>query len=128
MNGAIVVLTKGKGKGKGAAKGDSRAMKGFHSKSAGKGGEAFDGYCHHCGGYGHRKAQCKHLDLEMAAKGKGKGKGKGRDKGKGKGLYYSGPWEEPGEEDETCQEESPENDKAEIADDSWWLEIGRAHV
>ena len=67
------------------------------------------------------KAQCKHLDLEMAAKGKGKGKGKGRDKGKGKGLYYSGPWEEPGEEDETCQEESPENDKAEIADDSWWL-------
>ena len=79
LNGATMVLAKGKGKGKGTAKGDSRA-KGASSKSAGKGGDGFDGNCHHCGANGHRKAQCRDLGVELAAKGKGN---TGKVKGKG---------------------------------------------
>ncbi len=95
LTGAIMALSKGKGKGKGlAGKGpgvqrpdwrprlDSTCQKG-----GGKKGDAFDGYCHYCNGYGHRKSQCRLLDQEMAAKGKGKGRGKGKGKDKGKGLY-----------------------------------------
>ena len=55
VNGAIMALAKGKGKGKGAAKGDAKA-KGTSPKSAGKGGDVFDGTFHHCGAYCHRKA------------------------------------------------------------------------
>jgi hypothetical protein len=77
---AIQALSKGKGKGgfqKGFGKG---GMKG--GTNPGKGGGApaegsaeFNGVCHHCGIWGHRRSDCRRLDTEMTKKGGGKGKG-----------------------------------------------------
>ncbi len=103
---AIVALTKGNGKGKrvsgrgprgGAGAGhkvDGRAVGATYSNSKGSGkkGEVFDGYCHHCNGYGHRKSQSRLLDQEIAAEGKGEGKSRG------KGLCYPGA-DKQGDED-----------------------------
>ena len=72
-------------------------------KSAGQGGDWCDGTCCHCGSYGHKKAQRKHLDVEMAAKGKGN---RGKGPVKGKGFYHVGT----NEEDET---ETPRTTKRE---------------
>jgi hypothetical protein len=85
---AICALTKGKGKGKsGGFKGKGSDGKGFKSGwptteygkgnpkggkpsnlAGGKGGKGttFDGTCHHCGKYGHRKVECRALDAEMS--------------------------------------------------------------
>ena len=86
------------------AKGDSTA-KGTSPKSA-------------CGAYGHRKAQCKQLDVEMEAKGKGY-----KGKGKGKGLYYAGTNEENETEDimDRQEKEESEQQSEETPDDAWWL-------
>jgi hypothetical protein len=84
---AICALSKGKGKGKGGSKGKSKGFPGGAwqtpfaaspeggkkgGKSGGKGdpgkggkGGTFDGTCHHCGKYGHRKNECRSLDAEM---------------------------------------------------------------
>jgi hypothetical protein len=85
---ALYAFTKGKGKGKGGgAKGKGSAGKGYQKgwpateqgKGNAKGGKPgnlaggdgkaagkFDGTCHHCGKYGHRKVECRALDAEMA--------------------------------------------------------------
>ena len=87
----------GKGGGKGG-KGDG---------GKGKGGGKFNGYCHHCGGYGHRINECYKKDREMEAFRKGggqKGGGKGFDGGKsygggggyGKGGYGKGGYGDGG--------------------------------
>ena len=55
LNWAIMALVKGTGKGKGTAKEDIGAKE-ASPKSAGKGGDGFDGNCHHCGAYCDRKA------------------------------------------------------------------------
>ena len=55
---------KAKTKEKGTAKGFSKAKR-MSPKSAGKGGDWFDGTCYHFGAYSHWKAQCKHLDVEI---------------------------------------------------------------
>ncbi len=65
-------------------KGEGRAPGATIPKGSGEKSETFDGCCHHCSGYGHRKSQRKLLDQEMSTKGKGKGKGEGR------GLCYAG--------------------------------------
>ena len=81
-----------------AGKGD-----GGKGKGKNKGGDYFEGWCNHCGKYGHKKQQCRTLDREMAEKGKGKGKGKG--------LYST----EKGEEQEGGQDD---DDKAGM---EWWM-------
>ncbi len=72
-------------------------------KGVGKGGKGgrFEGYCHHCGKYGHRVNQCWSKDEEMeqlrkggksggkGSKGKSKGWGKGG-QGKSSGFGYDG--------------------------------------
>ena len=84
---AICALSKGKGKGKGGFKGKGKGFAGGGwqtpysvqsdggskgsqkgGKAGGKGGKggAFDGTCHHCGKYGHRKNECRALDAELA--------------------------------------------------------------
>jgi hypothetical protein len=91
---AICALSKGKGKGKGGGsygKGGKGLGKGGGGgswqapqggalggkpgsqsagtgKGKGKGGKGgtFDGNCHHCGKYGHRKNECRSLDADMA--------------------------------------------------------------
>ena len=76
----------GKGDGnKGGAKG------GWNGN--GKGGK-FDGYCSHCGLYGHRLRECWKKDKEMEEWRKGKGKGKGGFQGKGgyQGQQGKGGW------------------------------------
>ena len=65
-----------KGLGKGGGKGD---------KGGGKGDVEFNGVCHHCGIWGHRKQECRRLSAELAKTGAAKG-----DKGGGKGGK-SGP-------------------------------------
>jgi hypothetical protein len=60
-----------KGLGKGGGKGD---------KGGGKGDVEFNGVCHHCGIWGHRKQECRRLSAELAKAGAAKG-----DKGGGKG-------------------------------------------
>jgi hypothetical protein len=67
ITGAVAALTKGKGKGKGAVRkgagwGAGAGHKGETPKGSGKKNETFDGYCHYCNGFGHRKSQCKLLD------------------------------------------------------------------
>ncbi len=86
-------ISKGKGKGKGGFKGKAKGFAGGgwqppysapsegSSKGSQKGGKAssspggggkggkggtFDGTCHHCGKYGHRKNECRFLDAELA--------------------------------------------------------------
>jgi hypothetical protein len=84
---AICALSKGKGKGKGGFKGKGKGFAGGGwqapysaqpdggtkggqkgGKAGGKGGKggAFEGTCHHCGKFGHRKNECRALDAEMA--------------------------------------------------------------
>ena len=54
----------------------------------GKGKGPFQGYCNHCGKWGHRKADCRALTASLKGKdGKAKGEGKGDTKGKGKNNY-----------------------------------------
>ena len=60
LNGAILALANGNGNGEGSAKGRLRALATVEM--------GFDGRCYHCGAYGRRKAQCRHLDVEMAAR------------------------------------------------------------
>ena len=115
------VKGKGKGKGKGKAekgwqptwstqwqqqkgggeKGDKGGGKGGKGKDGGKGAVSqFQGYCNHCGAWGHRKSECRKLDREMAAKGKGRG-------------GNINPVEEEEEENKEEAEAEPE------ADDGW---------
>ena len=81
--GALQALAKGKGKGRGkgppaaSSTGGTKGSGKAGGKSNGKGDDFFDGNCHHCGKYGHRKIACRLLDREMAAK-RADGKGKGR--------------------------------------------------
>ena len=56
LSGAILGLAEGEGKGRGSATGDGRAKR-SSPKSAGKGGDGFDGNCYHCGAHGHRQDQ-----------------------------------------------------------------------
>jgi hypothetical protein len=76
---AIYAISKGKGKGKGGGnfakggkpgKGNPKGGKpGNLAGGEGKGGKStFEGSCHHCGKYGHRKNECRTLDAEMAKK------------------------------------------------------------
>ncbi len=65
-----------KGLGKGSPKGAASPGKGGAEGSA-----EFNGVCHHCGIWGHRRSDCRRLDTEMAKKGGGKS-----DKGGGTGL------------------------------------------
>ena len=69
----------------------------------GKGGGKFDGHCNWCGGYGHKKQDCRKMDAYLQNKDKGQGKGDqggkgGKDgkgyKGQGKGYPYQSyqPW------------------------------------
>jgi hypothetical protein len=126
ISGAIFALSKGKGKGKGKSGGKGPSWptaagykgggkgggKSFDqgNKGGGKGNDFFDGYCHHCNGYGHRKSQCKTLDREMASKG-------GKGKSKGKGLYYTGNEEE---DNENCTTTAGGSEQ-EPSDDQWWV-------
>ena len=81
--GALQALAKGKGKGRGkgppaaSSTGGTKGSGKAGGKSNGKGDDFFDGNCHHCGKYGHRKIACRQLDREVAAK-RADGKGKGR--------------------------------------------------
>ncbi len=80
---ALYALKGAKGKG-GAGKGLSKG--GGKGKGGGDkgGGASFQGHCHHCGIWGHRKHECNRLTAELAAKGKGdKGGGKGGKGGAG---------------------------------------------
>ncbi len=62
---------------------------GKHGPKGGKGPDAsyeFNGLCHHCGIWGHRRSECRRLGTEMTKKGGGKGeKGGGGGKKGGKG-------------------------------------------
>ena len=49
----------------GGKKGGGKKGGGKNQKGAG-GSKKFDGNCHHCGKYGHRKFECRTLDKEMA--------------------------------------------------------------
>jgi hypothetical protein len=131
LTGAIYALSKGKGKGKSGGKGGKGVKGGYGGKggyqgdygkgsyhdSKGGGKGTFDGICHHCNAYGHRKSQCRKLDQELAARGKGGGK-----KGGGKSLNYAGAeenWFEEGVNEQTAttqdkgQETQPESE--------WWV-------
>jgi hypothetical protein len=83
LQAAIYALKGGKG---GFRKGLGKGKPGKGAASPGKGGTApataaeFNGVCNHCGIWGHRRADCRRLDAEMAKKGGAKG-----DKGGGKG-------------------------------------------
>ena len=74
--GAIAQLTKGKKGDKGAGKHKGK------TKDAGKGKDnqttAFEGYCNHCGKWGHRKSDC--WSNANATKGAEKGKSGGKKK------------------------------------------------
>ncbi len=77
---AIFALKGGKG---GYRKGLGKGKPGPGAASpaaAPKGGQQFNGVCNHCGIWGHRRSECRRLDLEMGKKGGAKG-----DKGAGKG-------------------------------------------
>ena len=80
-----ILAVKGGGKG-GYRKGLGKGKPGPGAASpaaAAKGGGAgagFNGACNHCGIWGHRRSECRRLDLEMGKKGGAKG-----DKGAGKG-------------------------------------------
>jgi hypothetical protein len=119
LSGALFALGKGKGKGGGksfgkgswGAKGGGKGEKGRHdngkgNKGGGKGekggGKGFDGYCNHCWKYGHRKAECRLLDAEMAAKKGGKG---------GKGAY----------ELQAAAEEKEEPQPEDADEGEWWV-------
>ncbi len=80
-------------------------MKGSQGKGVGKGVKGspwspttgkFDGYCNHCGMWGHMMKQCRKKDQEMTAwrkgnPGKGGGKGEGKEgKGQGGGQFKGG--------------------------------------
>jgi hypothetical protein len=139
---AIQSLTKGKGNGKGKGKsgygdagggyggggysGAEPAGKNGYLGGKGGGGKSgdgqhaaggdFSGVCNHCGIWGHRKNQCKRLDVEMAARRDGKGGGKGKN-GKGKGIF------ECGDDDyEVGQEELPEPPTDELQEDGWYFD------
>jgi len=130
FSGALQALSKGKGKGgakgaygKGGGKGMFSGGKGIFGKGAansfdgkGKGQEmgavSFNGTCHHCQQYGHRRAQCPALDREMAGKA-----GKGGMNG-GKGLFFTVP------ENDLALEQSerePPQEEPEGDDSAWWL-------
>jgi hypothetical protein len=117
LQAAINALSKGKGKGK------NNFSKGGGGKGGpkGKSGDSdFNGTCHHCGMWGHRKSNCMRLDTEMAKKG-AKG-GKGGPKG-GKGPYLA-----------ECAEEAAYDEGlgAELGDDitgeEWYFEHGISSV
>ena len=58
--------------------------------SSGK-GSTFEGYCSHCGIYGHRLRECRKLDKEMEER-RRKGGGKNGQKGGGKNWWGSNGW------------------------------------
>ena len=66
VSATLQALAKGKGNGKGRGKGVSPAGGGKAGGKSGAKGEVFDGYCHHCGKYGHRQNACRQLDKVMA--------------------------------------------------------------
>ena len=85
MDVSSINVLKGSGKAKG--KGKDKGKDHFKGGKFGGKTEFFPGYCDHCWGYGHKKAQCKKINLPSPGAGKDKG-GKGR--GKGKERYGKG--------------------------------------
>jgi hypothetical protein len=87
LQAAIYALKGGKG---GFRKGLGKGKPGKGAASPGKGspaaGAEFNGVCNHCGIWGHRRADCRRLDAELAKKGGAKG-----DKSGGKGGPKGGP-------------------------------------
>jgi hypothetical protein len=116
LQAAIQALSKGNKGGYNRAKGASKGgPKGAPSpgKGGAAGGSEFNGVCHHCGVWGHRRSDCRRLDNEMGAKGGGKG-GKGP-KGGAKGGKGPGILE--------CAEETPREEEGEHEDyagEEWW--------
>ena len=103
-----------KGLGKGGGKGD----KGGGTKGA---DVDFNGACHHCGIWGHRKQECRRLSAELSKAGGGKG-----DKGGGKGTKGGpkggkGPLMEcaAADDDEPWDGEGADED---LAAEAWFFE------
>ena len=93
---------KGKNKGKGKKGGTPNQGKGTGSPSYGSKEGKFDGYCDHCGKYGHKKRDCwsrpggeHHHHQNQGKKGAGAGKGKGKNKEKGKGISANALEQDP---------------------------------
>jgi len=111
---AIQALSKGKGKGGGfKGKGGSKGKSGG---AQAEGNAEFNGVCHHCGIWGHRRSDCRRLDTEMS-KGKGKGGGKG---GKGGPKGGKGPILECAEEayEDTLGAEEPDG----VTGEEWYFD------
>jgi hypothetical protein len=75
LGGTLYALKGAKGKGrKGLGKGGGKGDKGGKDAA---GAADFNGVCHHCGIWGHRRQECRRLTTELAKGGGGKGaKGK----------------------------------------------------
>jgi hypothetical protein len=104
LQAAIHALAKGKGGfrkglGKGGPKGAASPGKGGPAPA--EGNAEFNGVCHHCGIWGHRRSDCRRLDTEMGKKG-GKG-GKGGPKG-GKGPILECAEENAAEENAAAED------------------------
>jgi hypothetical protein len=97
LPGAICVFSKGRGKSKGKSNPGKGGYSGNSGTSGSEGGGkhgcsnggyggkgAFEGTCHHCGTWGHRRSECNKVDAEMPMK-----SGRGSiEKGGGNGGMY----------------------------------------
>ena len=117
LQSALLALKGSKGR-----KGFGKGSPGKGDKGAGKSSEGnaeFNGVCHHCGIWGHRRSDCRRLDTEMGKKGGGKS-----DKGGGKGSKGGpkggkGPLMECAAEDDWVGELRGNDD---LAGEEWYFD------
>ncbi len=120
LQAAINALKGGKG---GFRKGLGKGSPGKGAASPGKGAEGnaeFNGVCHHCGIWGHRRQECRRLDTEMAKKGGGKGDKGGGKGGKGGPKGGKGPIMECAAEDDWTGEGLAGDE--DLAGEAWYFD------